>query len=80
MEENHTSGNIRQISWKDTNGTPFEIIKKAQFITRLTIGRMYSPVEELSNFVNLEELIFGDQYFFLFFFFVNKIRLYIYVK
>ncbi|GES97616.1 hypothetical protein GLOIN_2v1523507 [Rhizophagus clarus] len=64
MEENHTSGNIRQISWKDTNGTPYEIIKKAQFITRLTIGRMYFPVEELSNFVNLEELIlsaFGDQ-------------------
>jgi hypothetical protein len=64
MEESHTSGNIRQISWKDTNSAPFEIIKKAQFITRLTIGRMYFPIEELSNFVNLEELIlsaFGDQ-------------------
>ncbi|CAB4402612.1 unnamed protein product [Rhizophagus irregularis] len=64
MEENLTSGNIRQISWKNTNGAPYEIIKKAHFITRLTIGRMYFPIEELSNFVNLEELIlssFGDQ-------------------
>ncbi|CAI2170374.1 13859_t:CDS:2 [Funneliformis geosporum] len=64
MEENHTSGKIRKISWKTSNSAPFEIMKKAYFITRLTIGRMYFPVEELANFVNLEELFlsaFGDQ-------------------